>query len=251
MEPAMTQNIYDNDTFFAGYSRLPRSVEGLDGAPEWPTLRALLPPLDGKRVLDLGCGFGWFCRWARENGAAKVLGVDVSERMLARARAETDDAAVAYAQADLDTFTIEPASFDVVYSSLAFHYLENLDRLLASVHAALAPGGKLIFSVEHPIFTAPSHPGWSVNPNGHRTWPVNGYLDEGPRSTDWLTKGVIKQHRTVATYLNLLLRSGFTLSHIVEWGPNKDQVAAHPQWADECERPSFLLVACGRSEVAG
>ena len=54
MEPTMTQNIYDNATFFEGYSRLPRSVEGLDGAPEWPTLRALLPALDGQRMLDLG-----------------------------------------------------------------------------------------------------------------------------------------------------------------------------------------------------
>jgi hypothetical protein len=57
----MTQNIYDNDSFFAGYSRLPRSVEGLDGAPEWPALRAMLPEVSGRRAVDLGCGFGWFC----------------------------------------------------------------------------------------------------------------------------------------------------------------------------------------------
>ena len=43
----MTQNIYDDEQFFEGYSRLPRSVEGLDGAPEWPALRALLPDLRG------------------------------------------------------------------------------------------------------------------------------------------------------------------------------------------------------------
>ena len=58
----MTQNIYDNESFFAVYSRLPRSVEGLDGAPEWPTLRAMLPEVSGRRAVDLGCGFGWFCR---------------------------------------------------------------------------------------------------------------------------------------------------------------------------------------------
>ncbi|HXA96495.1 MAG TPA: class I SAM-dependent methyltransferase, partial [Candidatus Dormibacteraeota bacterium] len=85
----MTQNIYDDAKFFEGYSRLPRSVEGLAGAPEWPALRALLPALRGLTVLDLGCGFGWFCRWAREQGTTRVVGVDVSERMLARARATT------------------------------------------------------------------------------------------------------------------------------------------------------------------
>jgi len=81
--------IYDNEEFFERYSWLGRSVEGLDGAPEWPALCALLPDLRGLKVLDLGCGFGWFCRWARQKGAAHVLGIDVSERMLARSRATT------------------------------------------------------------------------------------------------------------------------------------------------------------------
>jgi hypothetical protein len=70
----MAQNIYDRPAFFAAYSQLSRSVDGLDAAAEWPALRALLPDLDGKRIADLGCGFGWFARWARENGAAHVLG---------------------------------------------------------------------------------------------------------------------------------------------------------------------------------
>src|ERR1700689_3875022 len=58
----MTQNIYDNPEFFAGYSQLGRSVDGLDGAAEWPALRAMLPAMEGINVVDLGCGFGWFCR---------------------------------------------------------------------------------------------------------------------------------------------------------------------------------------------
>ena len=241
----MTQNIYDTETFFTAYSRLPRSTEGLDGAPEWPALQALLPDLDGRTVLDLGCGFGWFCRWARHNGAASVLGVDVSDRMLARATAETDDPAIHYTRADLEHFAPSPATFDLAYSSLAFHYIEDLQRLLASVHAALLPGGTLIFSVEHPICTAPTHPEWTIDA-GHATWPVNQYLDEGPRTTNWLAPGVIKQHRTIATYVNLLLRTGFTLSHVDEWALSEAQIGAHPEWADERHRPSFLLVRCGR-----
>ena len=65
----MTQNIYDTPEFFAGYSKLGRSVQGLDGAAEWPAMRALLPDLRNLRVVDLGCGFGWFCRWARAQGS--------------------------------------------------------------------------------------------------------------------------------------------------------------------------------------
>jgi hypothetical protein len=52
----LVQNIYDNAEFFAGYSRMRRSVDGLAGAAEWPAMQALLPDLQGRRVLDLGCG---------------------------------------------------------------------------------------------------------------------------------------------------------------------------------------------------
>jgi SAM-dependent methyltransferase len=243
----MTQNIYDNEGFFDGYSRLPRSVQGLDGAPEWPALRALLPDLHGLAVLDLGCGFGWFCRWARQAGAREVLGIDVSERMLTRARASTDDAAITYAKADMERLDLAEAAFGLAYSSLALHYVERLDALMAKVHRALAPGASLVFSVEHPIYTAPSDPAWRPDADGRRIWPLDRYLDEGERSTDWLAKGVIKQHRTLATYVNLLVETGFAIARVEEWGPTSEQIAAHPEWADERQRPPFLLIAARRS----
>jgi hypothetical protein len=71
-------------------------------------------------------------------------------------------------------------------------------------------------------------------------------MNEGPRTTDWLAKGVIKQHRTVATYINMLLTTGFSISKIEEWAPTKQQLKAEPTWALERERPSFLLVAAKR-----
>jgi SAM-dependent methyltransferase len=242
----MTQNIYDDPQFFAGYSRLGRSIEGLEGAAEWPALRALLPDLHGRRVVDLGCGFGWFCRWARAQGASEVLGIDVSENMLARARADAADPAVTYLMADLERVELPKAAFDVAYSSLALHYIENLERLLATVHRALVPGGHLVFSAEHPIFTAPMHPSWKVDEEGRKTWPLDSYLCEGERRTEWLGGRVIKQHRTLGTYLNLLLRLGFALGHVEDWGPTDEQIAARPVLAEERQRPMFLLVAARR-----
>jgi SAM-dependent methyltransferase len=243
---AMAQNIYDDPGFFEGYSRLARSGEGLAGAPEWPALKALLPDMHGLRVIDLGCGFGWFCRWARGQGAARVLGLDLSEKMLARARAMTSDPAITYAKADLERLDLPEAGFELAYSSLALHYVEDLAGLSAKVHRALAPGGRLVFSVEHPIYTAPTHPGWSVDARGRKAWPVDRYLVEGPRTTDWLAKGVVKQHRTIGTTLNLLIRSGFTISHVEEFCPTDEQIAAKPELAEERERPMFLLVAARR-----
>jgi ubiquinone/menaquinone biosynthesis C-methylase UbiE len=137
----MAQNIYDRDDFFTAYSQLPRSVHGLEGAPEWPFVRSLLPDLTGLDVADLGCGFGWFCRFAREQGAASIIGYDLSENMLERARRDTQDDAVRYVQADMDELTLPEAGFDLVYSSLAFHYIRDFPRLLKTIHAALRPEG--------------------------------------------------------------------------------------------------------------
>lgn len=237
--------IYDDDEFFAGYARLPRSVKGLAGAPEWPALRALLPELHGRRVLDLGCGYGWFCRWARGAGAGEVLGIDVSEKMLSRARGYPTDPAISYHCADLETIELPLGAFDVVFSSLALHYVARLDRLLAQVHSAVAAGGSLVFSVEHPIYSASAQPEW-LNAAWGKTWPVDHYLDEGTRSRDWLAKGVIKHHRTIASYLNLLIVLGFSPSQLIEWGPTGEQVAAQPELAIECHRPMFMLVAARR-----
>ncbi|WP_377838350.1 class I SAM-dependent methyltransferase [Bosea sp. UC22_33] len=242
----MTQNIYDDETFFAGYSQLPRSVHGLDGAPEWPVLRGMLPELAGKRVLDLGCGFGWFCRFAAGEGAAGVLGVDVSEKMLERARRETPDSRAAYERADLETYALPAGAFDLAYSSLAFHYVEDLAGLFGRVHAALKPGGGLVCSVEHPIMTAPARQEWLVDADGRPTWPVNGYHDEGRRVSNWLAEGVVKRHRTIGSYLDLLLGAGFRLDRLVEWAPSPEQVANEPGWARERERPFFLLIAASR-----
>lgn len=239
----VAQNMYDDDGFFGGYSALPRSIKGLDGAPEWPSLVALLPEMNGKSVVDLGCGFGWFSRWASEAGAADVLGIDVSSNMLARAVADTNDARITYQLHDLDDLELTPACFDFAYSSLALHYLLDLDRLFATVRRSLRPGAEFVFSVEHPICTAPTNPGFVTNDAGVTAWPVDGYLREGPRTTNWLAPGVVKQHRTIASYVQSLVAAGFTLTDLVEWGPSSHQIEEVPEWAVELERPFFLLVA--------
>ena len=239
----MPRNIYDDPAFFAGYSQLLRSREGLAGAPEWPVLRSMLPPLEGARVLDLGCGFGAFARWAREMGAASVLGVDRSENMLARARAQTRDARVTYDLADIEHLELPDAAFDLVYSSLTLHYIADFGAVCVKIRRLLVPGGRLVFSVEHPIFTAPRNPGWRTESDGAKVWPINDYLLQDRRVTEWIIPGVVKYHRTVASYVNSLLAQGFHLARLEEWGPNRDQIVQHPEWADEVHRPAFLLLA--------
>lgn len=242
----MAQNIYDDTDFLAGYTTLDRQVRGLEGAAEWPVLQSMLPDMTDRRVVDLGCGFGWLSRWADESGAASVLGIDVSTKMLERARADTASASIRYLCADLDDVDLEPASVDLVVSSLALHYVHDLDRLTSMVADALAPGGSMVFSVEHPIYSAPTTQSFETSDNGDRIWPLDNYLVEGERVTNWFVDGVVKQHRTVSTYVNTLIDAGLVIERIDEWGPTAEAVAARPELADDRHRPWFLLARASK-----
>lgn len=238
----MTQNIYDDEAFFESYATLARSQHGLKGAPEWPAMRAMLPGIKGAAVLDLGCGYGWFCRFAAEAGAAEVTGIEISERMLAKARANTENASVTYERGDMEDLTLPAGRYDLVYSSLAFHYVMNFDSLVAEIAKTLKPCGRLVFSMEHPLFTAPARQEWRED-GGRKIWALDNYLIEGPRETDWLGARVVKQHRSMATVLNTMTGAGFVLLCLEEWGPSDAQVAEWPELADERLRPTFLLLS--------
>ena len=82
----MKENSYDNESFFKKYKSMLRSEKGLSGAGEWPTLQSMLPPFESKRLLDLGCGYGWHCMYAIENGAEYALGLNLSEKMINEAK---------------------------------------------------------------------------------------------------------------------------------------------------------------------
>jgi SAM-dependent methyltransferase len=245
----MAQNIYDHPEFFAGYSQLPRQVYGLDGAPEWPAVRDMLPELAGKHIADLGCGFGWASRWMREHGAASVLGLDLSQNMIARAKGSTADPAIEYRIADIETLNLPEAAFDLIYSALTFHYIGDFGRLIRMIYKALTLGGDLVFTIEHPVFMAAAHPHWILDEDGRKTWPVNGYSTEGERRTDWFAKDVVKYHRTFGTTLNTLIGAGFELQRVEEFAPTPVQIKRMPELAEELERPMMMLVSAHKPKA--
>jgi SAM-dependent methyltransferase len=243
----MQQNIYDDPGFFARYSQMARSIGGLEAAGEWHAFRALLPELCGKTVLDLGCGFGWHCRYARAQQARSVVGVDVSEKMLARARASTNDAAIEYRQVAIEDIDVPLQTFDVAISSLALHYVQRFEPVCRKVRDCLVRGGSFVLSVEHPIFTARAAQDWYHGEQGERLhWPVDHYQEEGPRETRFLEAPVRKYHRTVASYVNALIGAGFTIAQLAEPQPPPALLATHPDMQDEMRRPMFLLIAASK-----
>lgn len=243
----MKQNIYNDDTFFEKYSRMRRSVQGLEGAGEWKTLERMLPGFAGKRVLDLGCGYGWHCQYAIEHGAKSVIGVDMSDRMLAVAREKTDEA-IQYICEPIEDAEFEADSFEVVVSSLAFHYLESFDAIAEKVAKWLTKGGDFVFSVEHPIFTAQGTQDWYRDADGNILhFPVDNYFDEGQREAVFLGEKVTKYHKTITTYLSALIKSGFTITGVVEPQPGEDMLKNIEGMKDELRRPMMLIIAARKS----
>ena len=108
------ENKYDDNIFFQKYSQMSRSQQGLAGAGEWETLRKLLPDFKDKRVLDLGCGYGWHCIYAMEHGASSVVGVDISHKMLEVAKEKTHFPQVEYKCCAIEDVEFPEESFDVI-----------------------------------------------------------------------------------------------------------------------------------------
>jgi SAM-dependent methyltransferase len=236
------QNKYDEPEFFAEYSRMPRSIHGQAAGLEWASFRALLPDLRDKRLLDLGCGFGWHCRYAQEQGARALVGIDLSEKMLERARATTHGPGIEYRRCGIEDIDFAPDEFHIVISSLALHYVELFDLVCRKIHHCLTQNGIFLFSVEHPIFTARPAQDWCYGPTGERLhWPIDHYQEEGRRQTNWLTDNVIKYHRTVATYVNTVIEIGFRITKLEEPKPALEIVGRDAQ--DQFRRPPFLVIA--------
>lgn len=240
----MKENKYDEAEFFARYSGMDRSVKGLAGAGEWHELKKLLPDFAGKRVLDLGCGFGWHCRYAVEHGAMSALGIDLSRRMIEGARERNALPQIEYRVMPIEDYDFPAGAFDVVISSLAFHYLESFGDICEKVFRTLTPGGVFVFSVEHPVFTAYGNEEWYRGPDGENLhWPVDRYFTEGRRIADFLGEDVVKYHRTVTTYIGELLRAGFAVTGVVEPQPAPELLDTVPGMRDELRRPMMLIVA--------
>jgi SAM-dependent methyltransferase len=240
----MKQNKYEDTIFFEKYSSMNRSKKGLEGAGEWHEFRKMMPDFQGKRVLDLGCGFGWHCRYAVENGAESVIGVDISEKMLSEARNKTETSLIQYICKPIEDIDFPADSFDMVISSLVLHYIRSFDDVVSKISNCLSKGGDFVFSVEHPVFTAQGKQDWYYDSKGNILhWPVDKYFEEGLRQAVFLGEEVLKYHKTLTTYLNGLIRNGFQITGIVEPKPAEDLLLTVPGMTDELRRPMMLLVS--------
>lgn len=152
------QNVYDDPKFFAAYEALRRSERGLNAAWNGPRSAVSCPDCRG---IECSTSDAALVNTAvARAGAASVVRVDLSERMLERARAMTSDSAIEYRCCAIEDLNLAPAGFDLVTSSLALHYVSDFDAIRSRVAHCLSRSGDFAFSVEHPIMTALESQGW-------------------------------------------------------------------------------------------
>ncbi|WP_300600638.1 class I SAM-dependent methyltransferase [Niabella sp.] len=240
----MKQNIYDDATFFEGYYALRKTEAGLNKVLEVPAFRSMLSKLNGKVVLDLGCGFGDNCMYAVKQGAKKVIGMDISGSMLTVARERYVHPDITFIRCPMEDWQPVAGGFDWVISSLAIHYVQDYAGLVQKINRSLVSGGRLLFSVEHPVCTAREAQQWVLDAKGQELyWPVDHYQQEGARNTTWFVKNVLKYHRTMETYINVLIDNGFKITRLLEPEPLPAFVKEKPALALHSRRPPFLLLA--------
>lgn len=240
------QPLFDDPSINRTYHELRSQPGHPNDAIEQPAVRSLIPTLQDKVVVDLGCGAGAMARWATQQGAASVHAYDASRRMIDEATRLTSDPRIRYEQRRIEDLDLAADSIDVVMSGLALHYVADFERVANLVANGLKQSGTFVFSVEHLIMTCADR-NWVEAPNGTRLhWPVDRYLHEGPRLVQWLGAEVPRQHRTVAHYLNALIDAGLLIRRVLEPGPDTATLKQWPNLADHLPRPSFLLLRADR-----
>lgn len=240
----MKQNIYDNHTFFKGYSSLRESGVTYNDFVEQPAIKSLISNLSGKTILDLGCGTGQFSKYCIENGASKVLGIDISRNMIEQANKENQHKEIDYICTPIEDFELQNKKFDIIISSLAIHYIEDYSALVKKVSGLLDKSGEFIFSTEHPIVTARKvMKNWVKDKEGNRLhWAFDNYQEEGKREQHWYIDGVIKYHRTISTLLNTLINHRFVIEKVIEPQSIPTGLEQMPKLINEKRRPSFIVI---------
>ena len=173
-----------------------------------------------------------------------ALGIDISQNMIEGAKERNASPAIEYQCMAIEDYDFPSESYDVVISSLTFHYLESFGDICKKVYKCLRQGGTFVFSVEHPVFTAYGTQDWYYDKDGKPIhWPVDNYFTEGKRKAVFLGEEVTKFHKTLTTYVNGLLQAGFHITGLIEPEPDRELFGVIPGMEEELRRPMMLLVS--------
>lgn len=208
-----------------------------------PTLFSLMGTVEHKKVLDAGCGEGYFSRLLAKSNAI-VTAVDYSPKMIELAKHRTpDELSIEYYHGNCeDLHFLEDARFDTIVSNMVMQDLANVEKAFQEMYRLLVNGGTFIFSILHPCFVTPES-GWAKDDDGNKLhWKVDQYFYEGvyeQRFGD--EEKILLFHRTLTTYINTLLGIGFSLEKIMEPKPSQAMLKKHPSFEEDFRCADFIV----------
>lgn len=208
-----------------------------------PALLSLMGTVKNKKVLDAGCGEGYFSRMLAKSEAA-VTAVDYSEKMLEIAKERTPiDLRIDYRLGNCeDLFFLEDNSFDLIVSNMVIQDLANYEKAFQEMHRLLVDGGYFIFSILHPCFVTPES-GWEKTKDGEKLhWNVDKYFYEGvyeQKLGD--NEKMLLFHRTLTSYVNNVIKAGFTIEGLIEPKPSEEMLSKYPSFEEDFRSADFIV----------
>jgi SAM-dependent methyltransferase len=191
---------------------------------------SLLGPVEGKRVLEVGCGAASSSRWLATQGASAVA-LDLSSGMLRHAAAggQRSGVRVPLVQADAMALPFASDSFDIAFTAFgAVPFVDDSATVMREVFRVLRPGGRWVFSATHPMrwvfLDDPGSDGLVAVPSYFDRRPYVEFADSGEAT-------YLEQHRTLGDRIRELVGAGFVLDDLVEpeWPEGHEQVWG--QWS--------------------
>ncbi len=202
---------------------------------ERPATLSLMPEVEGKRVLDAGCGPGVYSEWLIERGA-EVVAVDASPKMVELAKRRLGSVTdVRQANLSKPLTFLDSSSFDIVLSPLVLEYIEDWGSTFAEFYRVLRPDGHFVFSVTHPLFD-------------YIYFKSNNYFGIELVGSEWRGFKPVRVHvpsfrRSLGATLNPLIEAGFSLERILEPKPMDEFKEADPKHYEELsQQPCFLCI---------
>jgi SAM-dependent methyltransferase len=197
-----------------------------------------------RRVLDVGCGEGQLARVAAAGGA-EAVGVDPTANQLRTARVR--GGGVRYARARAERLPFPADAFDAVVICLTLEHLEPFEPAVEEVSRVLAPGGRFVLFLNHPLLQAPES-GWVDDQIlGEQYWRLGAYLSDDV-VTDEIAPGVNLpfMHRPLGRYINVMADCGLLVERMEEPPPPPGFLAEAPEYDAAATIPRLLVLRARR-----